>query len=252
MDNWMIYALINRNKGGESKVKSPALRLIDWEGTVLKEYTATQAENLTALPTPESLNANVDRELLTFQEYNWSVNDIKAWVTAHEGQCLTVGAIYTTADRQDHNYWNNLVFDENMRFVVVQKRGTTSIGTYAFQYCTSLESINIPDGVTSIGNYAFQYCASLESINIPDGVTSIGTYAFQSCTSLNGIVIQGMPTLSNTNSFNNIYNNCLIFVPRSNLSWFETATNWATYYAQGKIVAIEDNVEYLRAIGIDV
>ena len=57
----------------------------------------------------------------------------------------------------------------------------TSIGTYAFQYCYSLQSVTIPSGVTSIGAYAFQNCNSLQSVTIPSGVTSIGAYAFQNC-----------------------------------------------------------------------
>ena len=41
-------------------------------------------------------------------------------------------------------------------------------------------------------------------------------------------------------------------MPRANLSWFETATNWSTIYAQGHIVAIEDHIQYLESIGFDV
>ena len=65
----------------------------------------------------------------------------------------------------------------------------TSIGTRAFYGCTSLTSITIPDSVTSIGNDAFYICSSLTSINIPNSVTSIGTYVFCSCTSLTSISI---------------------------------------------------------------
>ena len=54
----------------------------------------------------------------------------------------------------------------------------TSIGDYAFEDCTSLTSVTIPNSVTSIGTSAFRGCASLTSVTIPNSVTSIGNYAF--------------------------------------------------------------------------
>ena len=60
----------------------------------------------------------------------------------------------------------------------------TSIGYYAFSYCSSLTSVTIPASVTSIGYYAFSYCSSLTSIVIPSSVTSIGSYAFYACQNL--------------------------------------------------------------------
>ena len=39
-------------------------------------------------------------------------------------------------------------------------------------------SVVIEDSVTSIGNYAFRYCSSLTSVTIGSGLTSIGSYAF--------------------------------------------------------------------------
>ena len=60
----------------------------------------------------------------------------------------------------------------------------TSIGESAFEGCSSLTSIKIPEGVTSIGEEAFLGCSSLTSIKIPEGVTSIGESAFYDCDSL--------------------------------------------------------------------
>ena len=49
---------------------------------------------------------------------------------------------------------------------------------------TSVTSVVIPNSVTSIGQYAFTYCTSLTSVTIPNSVTSIGDSAFNGCTSL--------------------------------------------------------------------
>ena len=70
----------------------------------------------------------------------------------------------------------------------------TSIGNYAFYRCSSLTSVDIPDGVTSIDDYAFNYCLSLTSVNIPDGVTSIGDRAFSMCYGLTSVTIPGSVT----------------------------------------------------------
>ena len=53
-----------------------------------------------------------------------------------------------------------------------------------------MTSINIPSSVTSIGDYAFLYCSSLTSINIPSSVTSIGREAFRWCNALKVVLIQ--------------------------------------------------------------
>ena len=66
---------------------------------------------------------------------------------------------------------------DNVKKVVIQE-GVTSIGDFAFFYCSSLTSIEIPSGVTSIGKNAFQYCRRLTSIKIPERVKRIGNNTF--------------------------------------------------------------------------
>ena len=65
----------------------------------------------------------------------------------------------------------------------------TSIGDAAFQECSSLTSIVIPNGVISIRRFSFRKCSSLTSIVIPNGVTTIGEDAFFGCSSLTSVVI---------------------------------------------------------------
>jgi len=61
----------------------------------------------------------------------------------------------------------------------------TSIGSYAFYFCTSLTSVTIPNGVTTIGDCAFAGCNGLTSLTIPVSVTSIGGNAFDYLPNIN-------------------------------------------------------------------
>ena len=307
---------------GAPVVVNPAFVLWDWEGTKLAEYSREDALALTELPAPSALPtyAAVDHELLVFQEWNWSLADIKAWVQGHRNAALDVGAIYTTTDGQNHNYWNSPRLD-TATTICMQKRGETSIdaeallgntslvkislsdgvtsvGVSAFQRCHSLAQVIIPNGVTSISDKAFNVCYALSKILLPNSITSIGTNAFSgcfslteintphqltsigtnafsgcysltkfhipktvtsvgsgafnSCTTLCDVLNESKSTLSNTSAFGELPSLYRIYVPRENLSWFETATNWSAIYTQGHIVAIEDYIEYLESLGFDV
>ncbi len=106
---------------------------------------------------------------------------------------ITINAVYTLISK-------GLVFTlKNGTYSVTDYTGTdanvivpaiyngkdvTSVGARAFENCTSLVKIEIPEGVTKIDDSAFQLCRSLLSITIPRSVTSIGAKAFQSCNKL--------------------------------------------------------------------
>ena len=81
------------------------------------------------------------------------------------------------------------------------KQGTKTIADFAFENCTSLTSVSIPDSVTSIGNWAFRDCTSLTSVTIPDSVTSIGVWTFGNCTSLTSVTIPDSVTKISDNAF---------------------------------------------------
>ena len=70
----------------------------------------------------------------------------------------------------------------------------TSIGKYAFYYCSGLTSVTIPNSVTKIGQSAFGGCDGLTSVTIGNSVTSIGVHAFSGCSGLTSITIPNSVT----------------------------------------------------------
>ena len=91
----------------------------------------------------------------------------------------------------------------------------TSIGDDAFSYCSSLESVTIPNSVTSIGDWAFHYCSSLESVTIPNSVTSIGDEAFSYCSSLASVTIPNSVTFIGDYAFSDCSSLESVTIPNS-------------------------------------
>ncbi len=95
----------------------------------------------------------------------------------------------TYGNTTNHNsYSGSVVIPEDVNYNNKTLK-VTSIGEFAFNGCSGLTSIMIPDYVTSIGRSAFGGCSGLISITIPSNVTSIGIYAFEGCNSLTVISV---------------------------------------------------------------
>jgi len=80
-------------------------------------------------------------------------------------------------------------FDELQYFT-----GLTTLPMSAFNNCTQLQSVIIPETVTSLGDGVFRNCSSLTSLFIPRSVQSIGTTPFAGCSQLNEIVVDSRNT----------------------------------------------------------
>ncbi|MCI7369070.1 MAG: leucine-rich repeat protein [Firmicutes bacterium] len=98
---------------------------------------------------------------------------------------------------------------------VVIEAGVTSIGNWAFSWCSSLTSVTIPESVTSIGMSAFNCCNSLTGVTIPDGVTSIGSYAFNSCSNLSSAIIPDSVTSIGNSAFSGCSSLTSVTIPDS-------------------------------------
>ena len=71
--------------------------------------------------------------------------------------------------------------------VIPTDGSVTEIATGAFDWCTGLTDIVIPDSVTTIREWAFSACSSLKSVTLGKGLTTLEFEAFSSCEKLKTI-----------------------------------------------------------------
>ena len=121
-------------------------------------------------------------------EYS-ALDDGRVKITGYNGGAETV-VIPDTIDGKSVTSIGRRAFEgcTNLKSITIPN-SVTEMGRRAFSGCSSLTGIAIPDSVTEIGKYAFDGCKSLTSITIPDGVTSIGDGAFYNCSSLTEIKV---------------------------------------------------------------
>ena len=78
------------------------------------------------------------------------------------------------------------------------REGTLGIAGDAFNGCTGLSSITIPESVTNIGIQAFYQCSSLSAIRIPNKVTEISYMTFCGCENLKTVILpENVKTIEN-------------------------------------------------------
>ena len=72
----------------------------------------------------------------------------------------------------EKEYLGDIVIPESITFEN-SIYSVTSIGADAFNDCTYLTSVTLPNSVTSIGNQAFNCCTYPTSVTIPNSVTTV-------------------------------------------------------------------------------
>ena len=129
---------------------------------------------------------------------------------------------------------------------VVIESGVTSIGRYAFFYCSNLTSITAPNTLTKIDYRAF-YGSGLESISIPDGVISIGDEAFYNCDSLETVEISATVASFGAKVFEACDNlTTVAFASTGNIEvipaeTFKECKKLTTVYLPSGVISIGDN-----------
>lgn len=135
----------------------------------------------------------------------------------------------------------NYAFYNNTDVVRVNMPALKTTGTNAFRQLTSLVSVSLP-ALTAVNGTVFQKCTLLEKADF-SAVKSVGANAFNGCSVLTALILRNstMATLANVSALTSTpiaSGSGFIYIPKSILSQYASATNWSTYAAQFR--AIED------------
>ena len=95
----------------------------------------------------------------------------------------------------------------------LEGKAVTAIGEKAFDHCSNVTSVTLPNSVTDIGTYAFSACTKLTSVSIPTSVKTIGEGAFASCFSLTSVTIPSGITAIADQTFNNCTKLASVSIP---------------------------------------
>jgi hypothetical protein len=122
----------------------------------------------------------------------------------------------------------SVTFGSNVQVI---SGGTSSYSAGAFNGCTGITSINIPDSVTTIGGYSFYKCSGLTSVTIGTGITSIGDCTFYSCSQLANVTVKATtpPTLGGGYVFYNNASGRKIYVPSASVTTYKNTSRWSSY-----------------------
>ena len=121
-------------------------------------------------------------------------------------------------------------FCGSLKTINYSEGANSTVGAATFYNCVSLRYISLPSDITEIIQAAFYNCVSLQTITIPALVTNIGNNAFNGCATLTEIhVLPTAPPTLGTNVFGSISSSYVIYVPVGYGETYKAAAGWSTY-----------------------
>lgn len=121
-------------------------------------------------------------------------------------------------------------FCGGLKTINYSEGANSTVGAATFYTCVSLRYISLPSGITEIVQAAFYNCVSLQTITIPALVANIGNNAFSGCSTLTEIhVLPTTPPTLGTNVFGSIFSSYVIYVPVGYGETYKAAAGWSAY-----------------------
>ena len=129
---------------------------------------------------------------------------------------------YYNTDNGKAPWYNNRGL---IKKVVIQS-GVVNIGSSAFYNCKSIKEVDFGT-IDTIGTYAFQYCESLEKAILPSGCTYVWAGVFDGCSSLRVAYLDGVDATPVNTVPINMFRNCTSLVViglGTGIHWFASSS----------------------------
>jgi len=212
--------------------------------TSIEKYTFFNCPSLTSVTIPDSVTS--------IGYYTFSGCTSLASITIPDSVTeIGANAFSNTAYYNNASNWENDVLyigkhlikaNETLSGAYAIKLETKTIADHAFQDCTSLTSVTIPDSVTGFGAYVFCGCTALASVTIPNSVIGFGAYVFCGCTALASVTIPNSVTIINEDAFSGCTSLTSVTIPNSVTIINEDAFSGCTSLTS---VTIPDSVTFI-------
>jgi len=123
----------------------------------------------------------------------------------------------------------------------------TGIESYAFDACSNMTNVTIPEGITWLGERAFNGCTGLTGLTIPASVTNIGIVAFMGCRNVSAYTVDA----GNANYCNSA-DGVLFDKIKTRLVQFPQAKT-GSYVIPGTVTLIEDGAfSYSKVTSVSI
>ena len=124
-----------------------------------------------------------------------------------------------------------LCYQMNKLDSVVLPASVTSIGTYAFAFCTALKNFEFPKGIKTVATSVLEGCTGLEDVIIPASVSTINQDAFYNCSKLMAIHNYAITpqSLQSRAVYNVNKQTCILYVPIDYINLYQTADVWKEF-----------------------
>lgn len=101
----------------------------------------------------------------------------------------------------------------NDKNVIIPSVIFKKINYSAFEGCSSVERLYVPDGIKEICGSAFSECGNLKQVRLPEGLETISFYLFSDCTKLEKVIIPDSVTKIEKGAFSDCSNLEYVFIP---------------------------------------